>query len=272
MGPNRGAASIERALDALWMGLHWKQVNYVLDADIRSFFDTIEHDWIMRFLERRIADRRVLRLIHKWLTAGVVEAGRTTRSRMGTPQGAVISPLLANIYLHYVYDLWTHRWRRRHAGGEVIVVRYADDGVVGFQVPADAWRFLGALRTRLAKFGLTLNEEKTRIVEFGRFAMRRRANRGQRRPETDLCGGRRATAVLPRPIELLQGGLNFIERAYCRSGLPHPTLPPTEKGSFPCPYGRRIEDEGKFMTALSVALDLDEHHRVGVQVDGRHLR
>jgi group II intron reverse transcriptase/maturase len=185
----RPGRSQHQALDALWMGLHLKQVNYVLDADIRSFFDTIDHGWMMRFLEHRIADRRVLRLIRKWLTAGVVEAGRVTVSRVGTPQGAVISPLLANIYLHYVYDLWTHQWRRRKAGGDVIVVRYADDSVVGFQVPADAWSFLGALRRRLAKFGLAINEDKTRILEFGRFAAKRRANRGQRRPETfDFLG------------------------------------------------------------------------------------
>lgn len=178
-----------QALDALWMGLHLKQVNYVLDADIRSFFDTIDHGWMMRFLEHRIADRRVLRLIRKWLTTGVAQAGQVMEARAGTPQGAVISPLLANIYLHYVYDLWTHQWRRRQAGGDVIVVRYADDSVVGFQVPADAWVFLGALRKRLAKFGLALNEEKTRILEFGRFAVKRRANRGQRRPETfDFLG------------------------------------------------------------------------------------
>lgn len=178
-----------RALDALWMGLHLKRVNYVLDADIRSFFDTIDHGWMMRFLEHRIADRRILRLIQKWLTAGVVEAGRVAVARVGTPQGAVISPLLANVYLHYVYDLWVHRWRHRHARGDAIVVRYADDSVVGFQVPADAGSFLAALRRRLAKFGLTLNEEKTRILEFGRFAAKCRVSRGQRRPETfDFLG------------------------------------------------------------------------------------
>jgi len=178
-----------QALDALWIGLHWKRVNYVLDADIQSFFDTIDHGWMMRFLEQRIADRRILRLIRKWLTVGVVEAGQTTKLQIGTPQGAVISPLLANIYLHYVLDLWTHRWRRVRTDGDVIVVRYADDSVIGFQRPMDAWSYLGALRKRLAKFGLTLNEDKTRIVEFGRFAAKRRANRGQRRPETfDFLG------------------------------------------------------------------------------------
>jgi len=178
-----------QALDALWIGLHWKRVNYVLDADIQSFFDTIDHGWMMRFLEQRIADRRILRLIRKWLTVGVVEAGQTTKLQIGTPQGAVISPLLANIYLHYVLDLWTHRWRRVRTDGDVIVVRYADDSVIGFQRPMDAWSYLGALRKRLAKFGLTLNEDKTRIVEFERFAAKRRANRGQRRPETfDFLG------------------------------------------------------------------------------------
>ena len=164
-------------------------MNHVLDADIKSFFDTIDHDWMMRFLEHRIADRRMLRLIRKWLKAGVIENGIRTMSQVGTPQGAVISPLLANVYLHYVFDLWTHQWRRREAKGDVIVVRYADDSVVGFERPEDARAFLASLRVRLSQFGLSLNEEKTRILEFGRYALERRARRGQRRPETfDFLG------------------------------------------------------------------------------------
>ena len=136
-------------------------MNWVLDADIKSFFDTIDHDWMLRFLEHRIADRRILRLIRKWLKAGVIEKGIRTTSRVGTPQGAVISPLLANVYLHYVFDLWTHRWRRREAKGDVIVVRYADDIVMGFEFPEDARAFLDSLRIRLGQFGLVLNEAKT---------------------------------------------------------------------------------------------------------------
>ncbi len=178
-----------QALDALWAALHHKKVNWVLDAGIQSFFNTIDHGWMIRFLEHRIADRHLLRLIRKWLTAGVVEDGTTTVLRVGTPQGAVISPLLANIYLHYVFDLWIHRWRRREAKGDVIVVRYADDSVVGFGYPEEARAFLDSLRIRFAKFGLSLNEAKTRILEFGRYAIERRARRGQRRPETfDFLG------------------------------------------------------------------------------------
>src|SRR5437660_6873547 len=133
----RPERSQHQALDALWIGFHRRKVNFVLDADIKSFFDTIDHGWMMRFLEHRIADRRMLRLIRKWLNAGVVENGIRTTSRVGTPQGAVMSPLLANVYLHYVFDLWTHRWRRREAKGDVIVVRYADDSVMGFETPED---------------------------------------------------------------------------------------------------------------------------------------
>ncbi len=178
-----------QALDALWMGFHWRRVNWVLDADIKAFFDTVDHDWMLRFLEHRIADRRVLRLIRKWLTAGVVEDGKRTDVKVGTPQGAVISPLLANIYLHYVFDLWMQRWRHREAKGEVIVVRYADDSVAGFESKADVERFLEALKERFAKFGLALNEEKTRVLEFGRFAAQHCARRGLRRPKTfDFLG------------------------------------------------------------------------------------
>ncbi|ULX56209.1 group II intron reverse transcriptase/maturase (plasmid) [Cupriavidus taiwanensis] len=184
--PGRGQ---HQALDALWVGLHWKKVNWVLDADIRSFFDTVDHGWMMRFLEHRIADKRLLRLIRKWLTAGVIENGAKTEIRVGTPQGAVISPLLANIYLHYVFDLWLQRWRRRDAKGDVIVVRYADDSVVGFEAEADASRFLEALKARFAQFGLSLNEQKTRVLQFGRYAASLRKRAGLGRPQTfDFLG------------------------------------------------------------------------------------
>jgi group II intron reverse transcriptase/maturase len=177
------------ALDALWVGLMRKRVNWVLDADIRGFFDTLSHEWLMQFVAHRIADPRVLRLIRKWLRAGVSEDGEWSRTEVGTPQGAVISPLLANIYLHYVFDLWVQRWRTRHATGEVIVVRYADDIVMGFERREDAERCLVAWRERLAQFGLELHPEKTRLIEFGRHAVERRKQRGEGKPETfDFLG------------------------------------------------------------------------------------
>ena len=184
--PGRGPHD---ALDALTVGIQKRRVGWILDADIRAFFDSVDHEWLMRFVAHRIADKRVLRLLRKWLTAGVVEDGQQTMVRVGTPQGAVISPLLANIYLHYVYDLWVHQWRGRQAGGVVTVVRYADDTVVGFERGADATRFHSDLTVRLAKFGLALNEAKTRLLEFGRYAAERRSRRGERRPETfDFLG------------------------------------------------------------------------------------
>jgi RNA-directed DNA polymerase len=177
------------ALDALAYGIHRRAVNWVLDADIRGFFDAIDHGWLMRFVEHRIGDRRVLRLIQKWLRAGVIAEGEKVVTEEGTPQGATISPLLANLYLHYVFDLWSHQWRRRRACGEVIVVRYADDFIVGFQHREDAERYLAELRRRLQGFGLELHPDKTRLIEFGRYAAKRRARRGQGRPETfDFLG------------------------------------------------------------------------------------
>ena len=185
----RPGRSQHDALDALAAGIRWRRVNWILDADIRAFFDSINHDWLMRFLEHRIGDRRVLRLISKWLKAGVMEEGTWTRGTVGTPQGAVISPLLANVYLHYVYDVWVEQWRRRHGNGHVIVVRYADDTVVGFQHRSDADRFLRDLRERLAKFALELHPDKTRLIEFGRFAVKDRSRRGLGKPETfDFLG------------------------------------------------------------------------------------
>lgn len=185
----RGGRGQHDALDALTTGITSQKVNWILDADIQAFFDSIEHEWMLRFLEHRIADRRVLRLIRKWLKAGVFEDGRRIVAEKGTPQGAVISPLLANIYLHYVLDLWAHRWRQEHATGQVIIVRYADDSVIGFQHRADAERFLATLRERLAQFGLVLNPAKTRLIEFGRFAIKNREQRGEGKPQTfDFLG------------------------------------------------------------------------------------
>lgn len=177
------------ALDALTVGLASRKVNWVLDADIQKFFDTLDHAWLLRFVEHRIADPRILRLIRQWLRAGVVEEGIRSRTTVGTPQGAVISPLLANIYLHYVFDLWVHQWRKRNANGDMIVVRYADDTVVGFERKQDAEEFLVALRARLQAFGLALHGDKTRLIEFGRFADEHRERRGESKPETfDFLG------------------------------------------------------------------------------------
>jgi RNA-directed DNA polymerase len=183
------------ALDALAAGVVRKNVNWVLDADIRDFFTKLDQGWLGKFLEHRIADQRVLRLIRKWLNAGVNENGEWSRTEEGTPQGASASPLLANVYLHYVFDLWAHWWRRRNAHGDVIIVRWADDFIVGFEHQEDALRFLADLRERFAKFGLELHPDKTRLIEFGRHAARRRRARGLGRPETfdflgftHLCG------------------------------------------------------------------------------------
>jgi retron-type reverse transcriptase len=159
-------------------------VNWILDADIRSFFDEISQQWLVRFLEHRIGDRRIIRLIQKWLKVGVLENGIVTVSDRGTGQGSVISPLLANIYLHYCFDLWAERWRRHEATGDMIIVRYADDIVVGFEHESDARRFWDAMRKRLEEFSLSLHPDKTRLIEFGRHAADRRAQRGQGKPET----------------------------------------------------------------------------------------
>jgi RNA-directed DNA polymerase len=200
----RPGRSPHHALDALATGLVRRKVNYLLDADIRGFFDAIDHGWLVKFVEHRIADARILRLIQKWLTAGVMEAGHWTASGEGTPQGATASPLLANIYLHYVLDLWTQQWRNRHAHGDLVIVRYADDFVVGFQYHADATRFLVELRERLRRFALELHPDKTRLISFGLFAAQRRAERGLKgRPETfnflgftHICGRTRSGKFL----------------------------------------------------------------------------
>lgn len=172
------------ALDALVVGIERMRVNYILDADIRSFFDEVNQEWLIKFLEHRVGDRRILRLIQKWLKAGVLEDGIVTISEKGTGQGSVISTLLANIYLHYAFDLWAERWRRRQAHGDMIIVRYADDIIAGFQRKTDARRFLEAMRERLGKFALSLHPAKTRLLEFGRFAAANRKQRGLGKPET----------------------------------------------------------------------------------------
>jgi RNA-directed DNA polymerase len=180
----RPGRSTHDALDALCVGIHSKKVSFILDADIRSFFDEIDQKWLIRFLEHRIGDRRIIRLIQRWLKAGVLEDGIVAVSDRGTGQGSVISPLLANIYLHYALDLWAVRWRRREATGDMIIVRYADDFIIGFQHESDARRYLDEMRERLGKFALTLHPEKTRLIEFGRFAAERRERRGLGKPET----------------------------------------------------------------------------------------
>jgi RNA-directed DNA polymerase len=179
--PGRGAHD---AMDALCVGIGSRKVNWILDADIRAFFDTVNQEWLIRFVEHRIGDRRTIRLIRKWLKAGVLEDGTVRVSEQGTAQGAVISPLLANIYLHYAFDLWAERFRRREATGDMIIVRYADDFIVGFEHEHDARRFLDALRERLEEFALSLHPEKTRLIEFGRFAAENRKRRGLGKPET----------------------------------------------------------------------------------------
>jgi RNA-directed DNA polymerase len=184
--PGRGQHA---ALDALHVGILRRQVNWVLDADIQGFFDAMGHSWIIRFLEHRIADKRILRLVAKWLKVGIVEDGRVTRGTHGAPQGAVISPILANVYLHYVYDLWAHRWRQTKASGDMVVVRYADDTIVGFQHEHEAKVFLHDLQERMRAFELALHPDKTRLIRFGRCAAKQRARRGEGKPETfDFLG------------------------------------------------------------------------------------
>ncbi len=216
----RPGRSQHHALDALAVALRTKKVNWVLDADVRSFFDTLDHGWLVKFIEHRIADRRVVRLVQKWLAAGVLEDGQRHVSEVGTVQGGSVSPLLANVYLHYVFDLWVQRWRRTQARGEVVVVRFADDFVLGFQHREDAERFLAALHERFAQFGLTLHPDKTRLLEFGRFAAENRQRRDEGKPPTfnflgftHICGKMqdgRFTVVRHTMRQRLQGKLKAV--------------------------------------------------------------
>jgi RNA-directed DNA polymerase len=197
----RPGRSPHQALDALTVGIQRKKVNWVLDADIMGFYDNLSHEWTMKFIEHRVADRRILRLIQKWLKAGVSEDGQWSETTVGTPQGAVVSPLIANVYLHYVFDLWADVWRKKVAKGDVAVVRYADDLVMGFQHRTEAKRFLREFKDRLAKFGLELHPEKTRLIEFGRYAARDRKQRGEGKPETfSFLGYVFSALMLPRAI------------------------------------------------------------------------
>jgi RNA-directed DNA polymerase len=205
----RPGRSPHDALDALAVGIERKKVNWVLDADIRDFFGQLDQAWLRKFLRHRIADRRVLRLIDKWLAAGVIEDGQWTASDQGSPQGASVSPLLANVYLHYVLDLWADWWRRHRAHGDVIIVRWADDFIVGFEHEQDARRFWAELAERFAEFGLELHPDKTRLIEFGRFAAERRRKRGSGKPETfdflgftHICGKGRNGRFLLRRITI----------------------------------------------------------------------
>ncbi len=209
------------ALDALYAGLLTRKVNWVLDVDIRGFFEAIDHGWLQKFVEHRVADRRVVRLILKWLNAGVLEDGVRRWAETGTPQGGSISPLLANLYLHHAFDLWAQRWRKTQAHGDMIVVRYADDLIVGFQHRADAERFLTQLRERFAKFGLELHPEKTRLLEFGPFAAENRRRAGKGKPETfnflgftHICGKKRNgrfTVVRQTVRQRLQAKLSEVK-------------------------------------------------------------
>src|SRR5712692_2312401 len=229
----RPGRSPHNALDALYTGLLTRKVNWVLDADVRGYFEAINHEWLVTFIEHRIADRRVVRLIQKWLSAGVLEDGTRTWRDEGTPQGGSISPLLANVYLHYVFGLWVQRWRRTQAHGDLIVVRYADDFIVGFQHQADAERFLAELRERFTKFSLELHPEKTRLLEFGPYAAENRRRAGQGKPETfnflgftHICGKKRNgrfTVVRQTIRKRLQAKLSAV-KAELRRRL-HDPLP-----------------------------------------------
>jgi RNA-directed DNA polymerase len=184
--PGRGPHD---ALDALSVAIDRRKVNWILDADIQNFFGAVSQEWLTRFLEHRVGDKRIIRLVRKWLRAGILEDGIVTVDDRGTGQGSVISPLLANIYLHYCLDLWADRWRRREAQGDMVIVRYADDLVVGFEYEDDARRFLDAMRTRLEEFSLSLHPDKTRLIEFGRHAAAKRKRQGLDKPETFMFLG-----------------------------------------------------------------------------------
>jgi len=213
----RPGRSPHQALDALTVGIQRKKVNWILDADIRGFFDNMSHEWTMKFVEHRVADRRILRLIQKWLQVGVSQNGQWTETKVGTPQGSVVSPLLANVYLHYVFDLWVDAWRNKVAHGEVIAVRYADDRFLGFQSRADAERFLSEFRERLVKFGLELHPDKTRLIEFGRFAARNRKQRGEGKPRPSRFWDSNIFVAISQAAEPLTSGALRRRSGWLRS-------------------------------------------------------
>jgi group II intron reverse transcriptase/maturase len=222
----RRGRSAHDALDGLAVGIQQRAINWVLDADIRGFFDTIAHEWLEKMIEHRIGDRRITALIKKWLRAGVMEEGKLKRSEEGTPQGGLVSPVLANIYLHHVFDQWAQQWRKREARGAMIVVRYADDFVVGFEHREEAERFQGELSERLRKFDLKLHEEKTRLIEFGKHAVSRRRQRGEGKPETfnflgftHFCGKTRSgrfTVIRKTMRKRMQAKLRDLKKEFRR--------------------------------------------------------
>ena len=244
----RPGRSQQDALDALYVGITQKKVNWILDLDVQSFFDRVGHAWMIQFVEHRIADRRIVRLIQKWLQAGVLEEGRWFETKEGTPQGSVISPILANLYLHYVLDVWAKVWREKVARGDMIIVRYADDAVLGFQHREDAERFLEQLRERVRKFGLELHPGKTRLIEFGRYAAERRKKRGEGKPETfnflgftHICGRSREKGYFTvyrqtmgkrMAAKLKDIGQKLRQRRHASSGETVPWLISVVRGYF----------------------------------------
>ena len=256
----RPGRSQHNALDALHVGTHRRKVMWVLDADIRGFFDTLDHEWLVKFVEHRVGDRRIVRLIQKWLGAGVLEDGKRIRSEVGAVQGGSISPLLANLYLHYVFDLWVHQWRNTRARGDVIVVRYADDFVVGFQHRKDAEQFLVDVRERFVQFGLELHPDKTRLIEFGRFAGRDRGKRGDGKPETfdflgftHLCGKSR-NGWFKVMRQTMRGRMRAKLREVKEALRRRMHAPVTEQGR-----GWRRWSKGTFITTVSRATS--RHYR-----------
>ena len=241
----RPGRSPHDALDALAAGIYKKKVNWVLDADIRDFFTSLDQGWLAKFLGHRIADKRVLRLIGKWLSAGVIENGNWSQTVEGSPQGASVSPLLANVYLHYVSTSGSEWWRRRHARGDVIIVRFADDFIAGFEHQGDAKQFLQDLRERFAKFSLELHPDKTRLIEFGRFAAERRAARGLGKPETfdflgftHICGKTRDGRFWLRRITVSKRMRAKLTRGQGPAqATPAPAQSPSKDGGWAAWYG-----------------------------------
>jgi len=235
----RPGRSQHNALDALYVAITQRKVSWILDTDISAFFDSVDHGWLMKFVSHRIADRRILRLIEQTLKAGVMEDGKWQATRAGTPQGGVLSPLLANIYLHHSLDLWVEAWRKRRARGEVYIIRYADDAVLGFQYREDALRLQRELTERLQRFALQLHPEKTRLLEFGRFAETNRAQRGEGKPETfaflgftHICGRRRSDGsftVHRRTLGKRQRGFIADMKAWV---MTHRHLPVAAQGNY----------------------------------------